>query len=178
MKHFLLSVFCISLSLLSFSQKNDTINIFPHAEKKKKKKDAVQEIQANPIAEKGVIRNIKYGTSAGSCTGYCSQEAAIDSANIIKTTKSLPEDKAKPAKTESNETTSTQWDVLKSTVQVNSFFEIPAKVGTPGANGGVFEWIEINYSGKIHKVTFDATGHEEYEGLKNLSKQLKQITGF
>lgn len=176
MKHILFLIIFSSLSLFSFSQ--DTIQLFERNKKEKKKQDAVQEIQANPIKEKGVIKYIRYGTSSGSCTGYCFQEATIDSVNTIKVNKSLPEDAKFPAKTEALETTETQWEMLKSTVQINSFFEIPKKVGNPGANGEVFEWIEINYSNKIHKVTFDATGPEEYEGLKNLSKQLKQITGF
>lgn len=170
----LVTFFGICFSLVSFSQ--DTIQLFK--QKKKVKKDAVEEIQAQPESNKGTIRYIKYGTSTGSCVGYCSYEAVIDSVSTVKITSSLPADPARPSKMDTSETSEAHWNMLVGSVQVNSFFEIPKKVGTPGANGGVFEWIEIKYAGRIHKVTFDHTGPEEYEGLKNLEKLLKLMTGF
>ncbi|TAL61845.1 MAG: hypothetical protein EPN85_03845 [Bacteroidetes bacterium] len=172
MKFIFLTLF-ISISLFSFSQ--DTIQLFQ--EKKKVKKDAVQEIQALPDNTKGRIKYIKYGTSTGSCTGYCYSEATVDSAKTVKIKQSLPPDNKYPAKTDSTETQSAQWDMLIASVQINSFFEIPKKIGNPGANAGVFEWIEINYSGRKHKVVFDNTGPEEYEGIKNLRLLLRRITG-
>ena len=170
-----LAIICgISFSLTSFSQ--DTIQLFK--EKKKIKKDAVEEIQAMPDNTKGRIKWIKYGTSAGNCTGYCSNEATIDSAKTVKVKQYLPADVKNPAKVDSSETVGAQWDMLVASVQINSFFEIPKKIGNPGANGSVFEWIEINYSGRKHKVAFDKTGPEEYEGIKNLQMFLKKITGY
>ena len=170
----LATVFGFLFSTTSFSQ--DTIKLFK--EKKRVKKDAVEEIQAMPDNTKGRIKWIKYGTSAGSCTGYCSREATIDSVNTVKANTTLTVDPKFPAKIDSAGTSEAHWNMLVSSVQINSFFEIPKKVGNPGANGSVFEWIEINYSGRKHKVAFDKTGPEEYEGIKNLSKLLKQVAGF
>lgn len=170
----IITILGICFSLTSFSQ--DTIQLFK--EKKKVKKDAVEEIQAMPDNTKGRIKWIRYGTSAGSCTGYCSNEATIDSARTVKVKQYLPADVKYPAKADSTETSSAHWDMLVASVQINSFFEIPRKVGNPGANGSVFEWIEINYSGRKHKISFDKTGPEEYEGIKNLQLLLKRITGL
>lgn len=173
MRFLFLNLF-ISVSLLSFSQ--DTIQLFK--EKKKVKKDAVEEIQAMPDNTKGRIKWIKYGTSAGSCTGYCSREAIVDSVNTVKVNSSLPADIKQPAKIDSAVTSEAHWNMLIASVQINSFFEMPKKIGNPGVNGSVFEWIEINYSGRKHKVAFDKTGPEEYEGIKNLELLLRRITGF
>ncbi len=170
----LVTVFGISFSLTSFSQ--DTIQLFQ--EKKKEKRDAVEEIQAMPDKTKVRIKWIKYGTSSGSCTGYCSSEATIDSVNTIKINNSLPADVKYPAKIDSTETSEAHWNILISSVRINSFFDIPKKVGNPGVSGSVFQWIEINYSGRKHKIMFDKTGPEEYEGIKNLEKILKMITGL
>lgn len=83
-----------------------------------------------------------------------------------------------PAKTDNAKTTSAQWNMLVSSIGANSFFSIPEKIGNPGVGDENTEWIELNYAGKIHKVTFDSTGPDEYDGIKNLQKILKKITGI
>ena len=83
-----------------------------------------------------------------------------------------------PLKIDTIQTVSAQWDMLTNYIDINSFLKIPKKVGNPDTNDRGYEWIEIKCAAKTHKVTYDNTGPEEYEGIKNLSKLLKQITGF
>jgi hypothetical protein len=177
MKHFLFFTFFISVSLLSFSQKRDTFNLFQN--KKPVKRDAVKEIQAHPPRNKqDSIFYIKYGKSAVKCTGYCFHEATVDSVNNVTVSKALQADKSYPLKTDSAKTTPSQWNMLVSSLEVNSFFSIPEKVGAPGDGGAEYEWIELNYAGRIHRVTFDSTGPDEYDGIKNLLKIFKTMTAF
>ena len=177
MKRIILPIFFISLSLLSFSQKRDTFNLLGPSQKKVKK-DVAQELQSHPASKLDSVYYIKYGTSTNKCTGYCFHEAVVDSVHMMRSHKSLPEDKTHPAKTDSTEITSDQWNMLINSVEISSFFAIPEKIGNPDAAGAAFEWIEINYIGKLHKITYDNTGPDEYEGIKNLSKLLKRLTGF
>ena len=174
MKQIILSLFFISLSLLSFSQKRDTINLFGPG-KKKVIKDKTKELESHPASKLDSVYYIKYGTRTGMCTGYCFHEAIVDSVHIVRTNKPLQPEKNYPTKTDSTATTSAQWNMLISSLEINSFFSIPEKVGNPGADA---EWIEINYMDKLHKVTYDSTGPDEYEGINNLSKLLKLITGL
>ena len=169
MKHLLIFTLAISVSLISFSQKRDTFNL--SLDKKKEKRDALKEIQAHPLSKSDSIYYIKYGIILTKCTAECFHEATIDSINRVTVTKS-------PPKTDNAQTTSAQWNMLVSSIEINSFFSIPEKIGNPGVGDENTEWIELNYAGKIHKVTFDSTGPDEYDGIKNLLKLLKNITHF
>jgi len=175
MKQLLFLSLFICLSFFSFAQKRDTFNLF-QGKAKPKKKDAVQEIQSQPRSKSGSVYYIRFGTIAQPCPGYCLHEAKIDSVQMVRINKPLQADKNYPAKTDSTEVTGDQWNMLVSSVEINSFWETPEKIGNTQAEA--VEWIEINYSGKTHKVTFDRTGPEEYEGIKNLEKLLKRMTGF
>jgi hypothetical protein len=175
MKHILSLTLFIFVSHISFSQKQDTINLF-EGSKKQKRKDVNKELQSHPPSKLDSVYYIKYGTSAGECTGYCFHEAIVDSINMIRVQKSLQADKKYPIKIDTVQIKSDQWDMLINSIEISSFFSIPEKIGNPGI--GETEWIEINYIGKIHKVTFDSTGPDEYEGIKNLEKLLKNITEF
>lgn len=166
-KQLLFLALAISLSLISFSQKRDTFNLF----KKEQKKDALKEIQLHPQSKLDSVYYIKYGKIETKCTENCFHEATIDSVNMVTVTKS-------PLKTDNAKTTSTQWNMLVSSIEINSFFSIPEKIGNPGVGDENTEWVELNYAGKVHKITFDSTGPDEYEGIKNLLKLLKSVTGF
>jgi hypothetical protein len=175
MKHILFFTLFISASLFSFSQKRDTFNLF---QKQAKRKDVNKELQSHPPSKLDSIYYIKYGTNAGRCVGYCFHEANIDSNNIVIVKKTMREDKNYPMKTDSTHTTSDQWNMLINSIEINSFFSIPEKIGEPGATDRGIEWIEINYTGKTHKVTFDSAELEDYDGIKNLDKLLKSVTHF
>ena len=177
MKRILFFILFLSASLLSFSQKRDTMNLFGPS-KKKVVKDQAKELESHPQSKLDSVYYIKYGSSITPCTGYCSTESTVDSIHIIRIKKPLQADKTYPAKTDSTATTEGQWNMLIMSLDINSFFSIPEKVGNPGANGEASQWIEVNYTGNIHKVTYDKTGPEEYQGIKNLDKILKRITGF
>ena len=90
--------------------------------------------------------------------------------------KSWQAEKNYPTKTDTVRTTKTQWEMLINSIEKKSFFEIPVKIGKPNEGDEGSEWIEINYAGKIHKVTFDSSGPDEYEGIKNLLKLFINIT--
>ncbi|MBI4946456.1 MAG: hypothetical protein HY840_08655 [Bacteroidetes bacterium] len=178
MKHILLFTLFISASLLSFSQRSkiDTFNIFQN--KKKEKRDAVKEIQSHPLSKQDSVYYIKYGKNSTKCTGYCFHEATVDSIHIVTLRKSLQAEKNYPAKMDTAQTTPTQWSMLINSIEINSFFSIPEKIGNPGVDEENTEWIELNYAGKIHRVTFDSTGPDEYDGIKNLLKIFKTIAAF
>ena len=165
MKHILILILFTSVSLLSFSQKKDTVNLFGPS-KKKVIKDQAKELESHPASKLDSVYYIKYGTK----TAQCSYESTVDSIHIVRTA-----DKSCPVKSGEQSITADKWNMLISSIEINSFFGIPEKVGNPGAEA---EWIEINYMDKLHKVTYDSTGPDEYEGIKNLSKLLKRITEF
>ena len=177
MKHILLFALFISVSLLSFSQKRDSIDLF-HPIKKQPKKDVTKDLESRPASKLDSVYYIKYGTSTTPCAAYCFTESIVDSIHIIRLKKSLEAGKNYPFKIDSIPTTEGQWNMLITSLEINSFFSIPEKIGKPGANGEDAQWIEVNYMDRIHKITYDSTGPEEYEGLKNLSKMLKKITEF
>ena len=177
MKRILLCILFISISFLSFSQRRDTLNVFGPS-KKKVIKDQARELESHPQSKLDSVYYIKYGASSTLCIGYCFNESTVDSTHIVRIKKSLLAEKNYPTKTDSIATTSDQWNMLITSLEINSFFSIPETVGNPGADGAEAEWIEINYTGRIHKVTYDNSGPEEYEGIKNLSKLLKKITQF
>ena len=154
MKRILFFALFIFASLLSFSQRSttDTINLFQT--KKKEKKDAVKEIQSHSQNTQDLVYYVKYGTSAGKCTGYCFHESTIDSIHIVTVSKPWQADNNYPVKTDTALTTQTQWDMLINSIDKKSFFTIPKKVGKPGEGGAEYQWIEVNYAGKIHKVTY------------------------
>ena len=174
MKHILFLSLFIFTSLFSFSQKRDTFNLLQGV--KQKKKDAVKEILAHPQSKLDSVYYIKYGTTTNKCTGFCFHEAVIDSIRMLRTNKNMPS--SSPVKTDSTQMTSDQWDMLINSVEISSFFGTPEKIGNTETPGVVIEWIEINYIGNIHRVTFDSTGPDEYEGIKNLEKLLKRLSGF
>jgi hypothetical protein len=176
MKHILIFPLCISVSLISFSQKRDTISLFE--KKKVENKDAVKEIQSSSQSEPRSFYYIKYGKSNTKCEGYCFNESIIDSIKIVTIKKPWQPDNKFPVKTDTALTKDSQWNSLKSSVDMNSFFSIPTKIGKPGEGTGDAEWIEIKYTGRIHKITFDSTGPDEYEGIKNLLLFLRQMTAF
>ena len=178
MKRISLFILLIVLTLPSFSQKGDTIQLFQNKKKERKKVDAVEQIESQPEGKRPTIYYIKYGINSSSCSGYCSKEATIDSVRILKVSKPFQPDAKYPLKKDSTETNTAQWELLVSYVDINSFIKIPKKVGTPDAGGHGSEWIEIKAGTKIHKVVYDETGPEEYEGIKNLGKLLKQIAGY
>ena len=176
MKQILFFTFFISVSLVSFSQKRDTFNLFQSH--KREKKDAVKEIQSHPQGKENIVYYIKYGKNETKCEGYCFHEAMIDSINIATTNRSLQAEKNYPPKTDNAATTGAHWNMLIKSTEMNSFFSIPEKIGNPGVGSENTEWIEINYEGKTHKVTFDSTGPDEYEGINNLLKILKKMVAF
>ncbi|MFI5164218.1 MAG: hypothetical protein ACHQHP_03105 [Bacteroidia bacterium] len=184
MKRVLFFALFISVSLLSFSQRRDTFNLLPNGQKAKKG-DVVKELKSHPQSKLDSVYYIKYGKIAAKCpseqlsragSSNCFHEATVDSTNIVTVSKATPADK--DSKTETTPTTSAHWNMLISSIQVNSFFSIPEKVGNPGTGDENTEWLEINYAGKTHKVTFDSTGPDEYEGINNLLKLLKKFTAF
>jgi len=175
MKHILLFTLFISASFISFSQKRDTFNLF---QKQTKKKDVTKELLSHPPSKLDSVYYIKYGKIEVRCSANCFHEATIDSINTVTVSKSLQAGNTTPPKTDNTHTTIAQWNMLVSSIEVNSFFLIPEKIGNPGVGDENTEWIEINYAGKIHKVTFDSTGPDEYDGIKNLDKLLKNITHF
>ena len=176
MKHilFLSSFFLFSLSL--HSQTRDTFNLFQN--KKKEKKDAVKEIQTHSQAKQNTVHYVKYGKSKVKCSGYCFHESFIDSVNMITETKPLQADKSYPLKKDTAQTTRAYWDMLINSFEINSFLSIPKKVGNPGVGNENTEWIEIKYADITHKITFDSTGPDEYEGINNLMKILKNMVAF
>lgn len=119
------------------------------------------------------IKYIKHGTNFGMCKGYCFNETQIDSIRTIlysksrnKGLKNNDQDKMDTLKSETS-----KWNLLIKNIDLNTFYQLPKKMGCPDCNDGGKEWIEIGTENKIYKVEFEYG--KEIESIKDFLKILR-----
>lgn len=96
---------------------------------------------------------IKNGTSFGMCVGYCIIDSEINSQQIILVRKAW---RSKIAdKTCQRTITSQEWEGLMSSLNFDTFKQLPEVIGCPDCADGGKEWIEITYGEQVKKVTFE-----------------------
>lgn len=98
------------------------------------------------------ITKIEFGTSFGSCIGYCENTVSFTSEEISKVlkatrSKELPEKQCKK--------TWNDFSKLTSKVDLKSFLSLEETIGCPDCADGGAEWIEITTSEGSKKVMYE-----------------------
>lgn len=117
------------------------------------------------------IKYIKHGSSFGMCHGYCINECKIDSLRKITERTAWQKDKY-PKKVKTEAITKEEWNTLIHSINLEEFNKLPNKIGCPDCLDGGAEWIEIKYSNKVKKVTFEYG--QDIKGISELLKQLRK----
>ncbi len=117
------------------------------------------------------ITKIEFGTSFGSCIGYCEKTVSFTSEEISKVlkatrSKELPEKKCKK--------TWNDFSKLTSKVDLNSFQSLQETIGCPDCADGGAEWIEIFTSEGSKRVMYEY-GKEPKEVKSFISDLRKQF---
>ena len=116
---------------------------------------------------------IKWGTSFGECSGYCRNEVTINANKIIKVKKSY--NIKDSIIYHSTTITKPQWVELKNSFDIKAFFKLPQRIGCPDCSDGGAEWIEIQCSDRIYKVTFEYGANiSAIKGLLKIFRQIKE----
>ncbi|CAF1064272.1 unnamed protein product [Rotaria sp. Silwood1] len=103
------------------------------------------------------IRSISSGTSFGECLGYCHRSIYIT--NIPPQLITLKEPNGNQIKYPTIRRrfrfNSIQWRKLIALVDVRKFRRLNDRIGCPDCADGGAEWIQINWSNKSKRVTFE-----------------------
>jgi hypothetical protein len=140
------------------------------------------------------IKQIKYGTSFGMCSGYCKNDILLqpgsitynhagwdNTVNPITKTEILSENEWDSYVSGVNITNTqilsdTEWNSYVSRLNIKNFFKLPETIGCPDCADGGAEWIEVELvSGEIHKVTFEYM--QEPESLSDYLVDLRKQMG-
>lgn len=120
------------------------------------------------------ISSIEYGTSFGSCIGYCHQKVVFTEGEITKT---LSPTRSKDLKMK---TCSKKWkgfQQLITTIDHQAFLSLDEVIGCPDCADGGAEWIEITTPQGSRKVQYEY-GKEPKEVksfITDLRKQYNQL---
>jgi len=94
---------------------------------------------------------VKSGSFFGECIGYCSRELDLTKNEIIYSAATWNSSQQK--KSYENILSRTEWESLKSKIDLDSFGKLDSVIGCPDCADGGGEWIEIKYFEKTKKVT-------------------------
>lgn len=117
------------------------------------------------------ITKIEYGTSFGSCLGYCNQAVTFMNGSIVKVLS------ATRSTDLVEKECSKEWEgfhSLASKVNLLSFYELEEIIGCPDCADGGAEWIEISTPEGSKKVTYEY-GKEPKEVRAFISDIRKQF---
>lgn len=97
---------------------------------------------------------IRSGTSFGYCSGYCSKTLELTANRAVFTSSSRDQTKY-PTKTCAGTVSTATWATLKAALTNTGFSQESETIGCPDCADGGAEFIEIEQSGKKHRVTFE-----------------------
>lgn len=118
------------------------------------------------------IVQIKYGTSFGECIGYCQRDLTIGPGLITFRESSWIDTLESIMHTDA--ITSTDWNELRSSINVYSLLALPDVIGCPDCSDGGAEWLEVELSnGAIHKVIFEY--NNEPHALKGCIPKFREL---
>lgn len=99
---------------------------------------------------------ISYGTSFGMCAGYCNNQLLISDGKM-EAKRYNTEAKA-AVKVCTGKMSDGDWSKLADSIDLSVFNQLKESYGCPDCADGGAEWVEIEYEGKKHKVTFEYGG--------------------
>ena len=98
---------------------------------------------------------IRSGTSFGFCIGYCNKTLELTANKVIFTNNSSHDQLKYPTKTCAGTVSAATWATLKAALTNTGFSQESEIIGCPDCADGGAEFIEIEQSGKKHRVTFE-----------------------
>lgn len=118
---------------------------------------------------------ISYGTSAGMCIGYCNNEIYISKGTLeLKKYENKPNAVPKFCTGTISEE---GWSKLAQSIDLTEFKKLKEVYGCPDCTDGGAEWVQIEYRGQKHKVSFES-GNEPIEMKPYISALRSYLTSF
>jgi hypothetical protein len=118
------------------------------------------------------ISQVRYGTSFGECIGYCRQDLAMRPGNVTYN-RSGWTDTVEPLYCQEI-LDKNAWNSFSTSLDINTFFNLPATIGCPDCADGGAEWVELEIDNSdTHRVTFEY--HHEPPELRDYVSRLRQM---
>src|SRR5690606_22165018 len=117
------------------------------------------------------VDEIRWGTSFGLCRGYCYTEHIYHTDSVMTIRKGWDKENY-PEQITSETLDVTRWNTLCQAIALDSFFQLPERIGCPDCADGGSEWIELRSGNKKHKVTFEFGSHPD--GTHRLLEELRK----
>lgn len=117
---------------------------------------------------------IKSGTSFGECLGYCATELYINGNDVTfkEFARGLSREMP-PDRFFADSISVDEWNELVDSFEWDAFAALDSVLGCPDCADGGAEWIEVEYFGRIKRVTFEFG--ESLEGLDAFVMKIRQI---
>lgn len=117
---------------------------------------------------------IKSGTSFGKCIGYCETELIINGTEVsFKELARGLSGQMLPDRFFTDSIAVDEWNELVGNFDWDTFAALDSVIGCPDCTDGGAEWIEVEYFGRIKKVTFEFG--ESLDGLDTFVMKIRQI---
>lgn len=126
-------------------------------------------------ASENQILSISDGFSFGFCRGYCRRSINITliSNELVALKEPNYEQEAFPPVTKTYPFSTSAWQELISSVSATDFQSLDDRIGCPDCADGGAEWIEVNWTDKTKRVTFE--NGESIKGFDGLVAQLRDL---
>lgn len=118
------------------------------------------------------IIEIRKGSQAGECMGYCYSETIYVIGLETKTEKAWDDTITYPKITEAKVIGEEEWIQLINAVSLSDFHALDERIGCPDCTDGGACWVEIKTNEKMHKVSYDCG--EVPESLIELVQLMKK----
>ena len=121
------------------------------------------------------LRSVSTGTSFGMCRGYCQQSINITINPLQITTKKEPNfpQSSFPSVQKTYPFTSGQWQGLSDVLNLKAFDVLGDTIGCPDCADGGAEWIEIDSTDGVKRVTFE--NGQDVKGIEAMIEKLRQL---
>lgn len=119
---------------------------------------------------------IRHGTSYGFCVGYCQQNIKITESELTLNRSSWYQEDKYPEISKTFVLPDSIWKKIKTSLDVNSFFNTDTIHGCPDCADGGAEFIEIKTKTKLHKVLYEAGNPPKK--LAVFAKELQQVNNL
>lgn len=115
---------------------------------------------------------ISYGTSFGSCLGYCTTETRVDGKYV--TVSKIRRAPNPDTITQKVPISDEAYRAIVAGVDPEVFKTLPERIGCPDCADGGAEWIEVTQNQSSKRVTFEF--QEDVEGIRKAVNLLRDLT--
>jgi hypothetical protein len=119
---------------------------------------------------------LESGTSFGFCVGYCRTVLVVDSPRVTLTEihmQYLTPTGAQPDRTRSITLSSSEWSELRASLDVAALKRLAGVHGCPDCADGGAEWIEVQTTGGLVRVTFEYG--DVLDGIAPLQAEIRAL---